>query len=169
MWFKSRTLCDISILVYNLPHCLLEWFFSLVVKNRSKLIICCNFHHEINEVWKLRCDRNQEQRILCFKCNTTIRSEFNIKIETEKSTLFLISVSRIFSHEKSCYFVRWLSITNMMIMQTLKRCVGWITLSRMLRMLDNTKVQKSWIFFIFTSLMLYNTEKEKKLIFPVRN
>ena len=83
------------------------------------------------------------------------------KLKLRRALFFLISVSRIFSHEKSCYFVRWLSITNMMIMQTLKRCVGWITLSRMLRMLDNTKVQKSWIFFIFTSLMLYNTVKEK--------
>ena len=41
-----------------------------------------------------------------------------------------------------------LSITNMMIMQTLKRCIGWITISRMLRMLDDTKIQKKLNFYL---------------------
>ena len=34
------------------------------------------------------------------KCNNAIRSEFNIKIEIEKCTIFLTSVSRLLSHEK---------------------------------------------------------------------
>ena len=64
-------------------------------------------------------NRSQEQRILCFKYNNTILSEFNIKIETEKCTIFLISMGRLLSHEES--FVRWLSITKMMAMQTWER------------------------------------------------
>ena len=53
------------------------------------------------------------------KCNNTIRSEFNINMETEKCTIFLIG--RILRHKKSYCFVRWLSITNMIVMQTQKR------------------------------------------------
>ena len=53
--------------------------------------------------------------MLCFKCNNTIRSEFNNKIEIEKCAIFLISVSRILNHEKSYCFVRRHSITNMML------------------------------------------------------
>ena len=37
---------------------------------------------------------------MCFECNNTIRSEFKIKIETEKCTIFSISVGRLLSHEK---------------------------------------------------------------------
>ena len=53
--------------------------------------------------------------------NNTIRSEFNINIETEKWTIFLINLSRLLSHEKSFCFVRRLSTTNMVVMQTQKR------------------------------------------------
>ena len=51
----------------------------------------------------------------------TVRSEFNINIETEKRAIFLIGVARILGLEKSYFFVRWLSITNMIAMQTQKR------------------------------------------------
>ena len=37
LWFKVENICDISILMYNLPHCLLERFHSLVVKNPNTL------------------------------------------------------------------------------------------------------------------------------------
>ena len=53
--------------------------------------------------------------------NNTIRSEFNINIETEKWTIFLIYLSRLLSHEKSFCFVRRLSTTNMVVMQTQER------------------------------------------------
>ena len=36
LWFKVENVCGISILVYNLPHCLLERFSSLV-KNPNSL------------------------------------------------------------------------------------------------------------------------------------
>ena len=51
----------------------------------------------------------------------TVRSKFNINIETEKRAIFLIGVARILGLEKSYFFVRWLSITNMIAMQTQKR------------------------------------------------
>ena len=37
LWFKVENICDISILMYQLPHCLLERFHSLVVKNPNTL------------------------------------------------------------------------------------------------------------------------------------
>ena len=37
LWFKVENICDISILVYNLPHCLLERSHSLAVKNPNTL------------------------------------------------------------------------------------------------------------------------------------
>ena len=51
----------------------------------------------------------------------TVRSELNINIETEKRAIFLIGVARILDLEKSYFLVRWLSITNMIAMQTQKR------------------------------------------------
>ena len=36
LWFKVENVCEISILMYNLPHCLLERFCSLV-KNPNSL------------------------------------------------------------------------------------------------------------------------------------
>ena len=56
-------------------------------------------------------------------CNNTIRSEFHIKIVTEKCIIFFISVSCLLSHKESYCLVRWLSITNMMAIQTQKRVV----------------------------------------------
>ena len=41
-----------------------------------------------------------------------------MKIEPEKCSIFLISVGRLLSHEKSFCFVWWLSITNMTGKQT---------------------------------------------------
>ena len=57
LWFKSKTLCDISILMYNLPHCLLEWFFSLVVKNPNSLstTLICLFLILYNSRMKIVC------------------------------------------------------------------------------------------------------------------
>ena len=37
LWFKVENICDISILMYNLLHCWLEWFYSPVVKNPNSL------------------------------------------------------------------------------------------------------------------------------------
>ena len=55
----------------------------------------------------------------------TVRSEFNINIETEKRAIFLIGVARILGLEKIYFFVRWLSITNMIAMQTQKRVTNY--------------------------------------------
>ena len=57
-----------------------------------------------------------------FKFNNTIRSEFDINFETEKCTYFLISLSRLQTTRKApAQFARWLSITNLMAMQTQDR------------------------------------------------
>ena len=105
--------------LYFWTWCSSKWFpnskvaFNSFCISKLRYDAGISISRQIKSDW-LRYDRNQEQRILCFKCNNTIRSEFNINIETEKCTIFLISVSRFRSHEKSYCFVRWLSITNMM-------------------------------------------------------
>ena len=44
-WFKVENVCDISILMYNLPHCLLERFYSLVKISPNSLftVFTCLF------------------------------------------------------------------------------------------------------------------------------
>ena len=69
----------------------------------------------INEVWITMMRYKSRAKDLIFKCNNIIRSEFDINYETERCTIFLISLSL-----SSC-FARWLSITNMMAMQTQER------------------------------------------------
>ena len=51
LWFKVENICDISILMYNLPQCSLKRFYSLIVKNLNSLFtpftylffICYNY------------------------------------------------------------------------------------------------------------------------------
>ena len=37
LWFKVENICDISIIMYNLIHCLLERYHLLVEKNSNSL------------------------------------------------------------------------------------------------------------------------------------
>ena len=82
LWFKVENVCDISVLMYNLLHCSLEQFYSLVVKNPNSLftVFTCLFggkmnHHSHSMSQISLVEKNQGPRVLfCFVF--TIRRQF---------------------------------------------------------------------------------------------
>ena len=132
------------------------WFLCLEMIS----IWCCDFNH--NDKWSLNNYDAIEIKSKGFYASSVTQqyvqnSTSKLKL---RRALFLLSVSRRLSHEKSCAFVGLLSITNMMVMQTLKRCIGWITISWTSECWRHKGTKKVG-FSSFPCIMLYNAVKEK--------